>query len=127
MSSNRTLPALAAAATLSLLTAPNAAGEPMLRLTLLLRNEAAVPAEDPSRRCVISWARATVSAFGSDRWQIRKVVFVLAGRPVGADETTPYQRVIRRRDLEASGVTLVARVEMRDGRRAVLSSLLRRC
>lgn len=98
MSSNRTLPALAAAATLSLLAVPNAAGEPMLRLTLLLRNEAAVPADDPSRRCVSSWARAT-----------------------------PYQRVIRRRDLEASGVTLVARVEMRDGRRAVLSSLLRRC
>lgn len=118
---------LAAAVTVSLLALPAAAGEPMLRLTLLVRNEAASPTEDPSQRCVGSWARATVSAFGSDRWRIREVAFILAGRPLGADETTPYQRVIRRRDLEKPLVRLVARVEMRDGRRAVLSRSLRRC
>lgn len=127
MSNGRSLLATAAAATVSLLAQPAAAGEPMLRLTLLVRNDAALPAEDPSQRCVSSWARATVSALGSDRWRIRKVAFVLAGRPLGADETTPYQRVIRRRDLEKPLVRLVARVEMRDGRRAILSRLLRRC
>lgn len=118
---------LAAAVTVSLLALPAAAGEPMLRLTLLVRNDAASPTEDPSQRCVSSWARATISAFGSDRWRIRKVAFVLAGRPVSVDETTPYQRVIRRSDLQKPLVKLVARVEMRDGRRAILSRILRRC
>lgn len=127
MSHARSLLAIASAATVSLLALPAAAGEPMLRLTLLVRNDAASPTEDPSQRCVNSWARATVSAFGSDRWRIRKVAFVLAGRPVSIDETTPYQRVIRRRDLEKPLVRLVARVEMRDGRRAILSRSLRRC
>ena len=127
MSHPRSLLALAAAATVSLLALPAASGEPTLRLTLLVRANATPPTEDPSQRCVSSWARATVSAFGSDRWRIRKVAFVLAGRPVSVDETTPYQRVIRRRDLGKPLVRLVARVEMRDGRRAVLSRSLRRC
>lgn len=127
MSHARNLLAIAAAAAVSLLALPAAAGEPMLRLTLLVRNDAALPVEDPSQRCVSSWARATVSAFGSDRWRIRKVAFVLAGGPAGVDATTPYQRVIRRRDLEKPLVRFVARVEMRDGRRAVLSHILRHC
>lgn len=127
MSHPRSLLALAATATVPLLALPATAAEPTLRLTLLVRNDAASPTEDPSQRCVSSWARATVSAYRSDRWRIRKVEFVLAGRPLSVDETTPYQRVIRRRDLEKPLVRLVARVQMRDGRRAVLSRSLRRC
>jgi hypothetical protein len=118
--------ALGAGAAL-LLAVPASATPPSLRAIVLVASNVAPPAVPPSPACVSSWARVTVSAYGRDRWQIRRVRFVLGSRLVGVDETTPYQLVVLREDLSSPSVPVVARVEMRDGRRGVVSRTLRHC
>lgn len=110
------------------LIVPASAAPPTLRLIIVVAIKVKPPAPPPSPLCVASRARATVSAFGIDRWGIRRVQFLLDGRLVSADQTTPYQLLIRRADLAPrASVELLARVEMRDGRRAELKRILRRC
>ena len=109
------------------------AASPSLRLMLLVKNDSrptagSPPATNPrTLTCVGSWARATVSAYGSDRWRIRSVKFFLGRVPLRVDQSRPYQVVLRDRLLTAEVVTLRAAVQMRDRRRAELALAVRRC
>ena len=106
---------------------------PAVRLMFLTRTEASRPAlpSDSSRAdqaiCVASWTRATVSAYGADRWRIKTVRFFLGGSTLRLDSTSPYQAVLRDRLLARNQMTLRAIVRMRDGREAELSRTVRRC
>ena len=81
----------------------------------------------PRRVCIGSWARATVSALGADRWRIRYVRFVLDGDQVRIDRSSPYQAVLTREHLSRREARLQAFVTMQDGRRELLVRSLRRC
>lgn len=106
---------------------------PSVRLMFLVKSDASPAALPPSSTgadkavCVGSWTRATVSAYGADRWRIKSVRFLLRGSALRVDSTSPYHAVLRDRLMRRNETTLRAIVRMRDGRQAELSRTVRLC
>lgn len=114
--------------TFAVLVAPASGQRPALRLLLLVKVDGAQPpAAPPSPTCISSWSRATVAGYGRDKWRIRRATFVLAGRVIATDTTTPFQTVIHRGDLVTASERLLVRVDMRDGRHAEVVRRLLAC
>jgi hypothetical protein len=96
------------------------------RVRLRLRLRYRVGRTHTGRRCARSRVRATV--VGRDRRRVRRAVFYLGRRRVGADSRYPFSRIVDGRHHGSSHRHRVAaRVRLRDERRARLRNRYRAC